>query len=148
LALVDRFFDDFLGYGGLSRGRRSSPVPASRDTGQTTTQGVWYPLVEMQERDGKLVISVDLPGTKKEDVHIEIRDDVLILRGERYDEREENQSGIYRSERVYGRFERVIPLPEGVRTADAEATFHNGVLEISIPLEKRESQEGRRVEIR
>jgi HSP20 family protein len=147
LNLIDRFFDDFLGYGGLGRSRSSSPSSLTRDLGQSSGQGLWYPQVEVREREGKLVVCADLPGARKEDVHVEIRDDALILQGERHQESENNQGGFYRSERSYGRFQRVIPLPEGVNPEQAQAHFKDGVLEITVPLPQRESSQGRRIEI-
>jgi HSP20 family protein len=145
LALIDRFFDDFLGYGGLGRG--SSLSSGSRDLGRTTGQSLWYPQVEVRERDGKLVVCADLPGMRKEDVHVEIRDKALVLEGERQQESEQREEGFYRSERSYGRFHRTIPLPEGVNPEQAQANFKDGVLEITVPLPQRQSPQGRRIEI-
>lgn len=145
LALIDRFFDDFLGYGGLGRG--SSLSSSSRDLGRTTGQSLWYPQVEVRERDGKLVVCADLPGMRKEDVHVEVRDKALILEGERRQESEQREEGFYRSERSYGRFHRTIPLPEGVNPEQAQANFKDGVLEITVPLPQRQSTQGRRIEI-
>lgn len=143
LSLIDRIFDDFLGFSGFGRSRPASSASLSRDLGQ----GLWYPQVEVRERDGKLVVCADLPGMRKEDVHVEIRDNALILQGERNQESEQDQEGYYRSERSYGRFQRVIPLPEGVNPEQAQANFKDGVLEIALPLPQRESSQGRRIEI-
>ena len=142
---VDRFFDDFLGYSGLGRG--SSLPSTARDLGRTTGQSLWYPQVEVREREGKLVVCADLPGTRKEDVHVEIRDNALILQGERRQESEQSQEGFYRSERSYGRFQRAIPLPEGVNPEQVQANFKDGVLEITVPLPQRQSPQGRRIAI-
>jgi HSP20 family protein len=151
LAMIDRFFDDFLGYSGFGRSRPSNPVSTARDlvqsAGQSTGQSLWYPQVEVREREGKLVVCADLPGARKEDVHVEVRDNALILQGERRQESEYNQGGFYRSERSYGHFQRVIPLPEGVNPEQAQANFKDGVLEITLPLPQRESPQGRRIEI-
>jgi len=80
-----------------------------------------------------------------DDVRIEIRDDALVLEGERRSEIEVEEEGVYRSERVYGRFSRVIPLPDGADLDKASARFENGVLEVEIPL--REDARRRRIEI-
>jgi HSP20 family protein len=146
-ALVDRLFDDFLGHG---PGRLWSPglFSSSRDLGRSTGPNLWYPQVEVRERDGKLVVCADLPGARKEDVHVEVRDNALILEGERREESEEDREGFYRSERSYGRFFRTIPLPEGVNPDQAEASFKDGVLEVSLPLPKREPAQGRKIEVR
>ena len=77
---------------------------------------------------------------------IHITDDQLIMEGERRQEREENEGGFYRSERIYGSFYRSIPLPEGVSDEDVKASFRDGVLEITMPMPKRE-QRHRQIEI-
>ncbi|HEX9942069.1 MAG TPA: Hsp20/alpha crystallin family protein [Thermoanaerobaculia bacterium] len=150
---MDRFFDDFLGFGGpvrygrpgLSSGSQSQAL--SRGTGAGS--GLWYPQIEVSERGGNLVVCADLPGTRKEDVHLEVHDDFLVLEGERRQEQEQNEGGWYRSERSYGRFYRTIPLPEGVNPDQAKANFKDGVLEVTIPLPRREEQQqrGRSIEI-
>ena len=63
------------------------------------------------------------------------------------EEKEEKREGFYRSERTYGSFYRQIPLPEGVKTENAAATFRNGVLEVTMPAPKMESHT-RKLEIR
>jgi HSP20 family protein len=148
---MDRFFDDFVGLGG-SRGLRQSQPSGLQGSGQgsspSLSQGLWYPQVEVREREGKLVVCTDLPGMRKEDVHVEVRDNALILQGERRQESEQGGESFYRSERSYGHFQRVIPLPEGVDAGQAQASFKDGVLEITVPLPQRDSPQGRRIEIR
>jgi HSP20 family protein len=94
---------------------------------------LWAPPVEVYEREGKLVVRAELPGLNKDDVKIEATDDGLIIQGERKREHEEQREGYYRSERSYGRFYRLIPLPEGAKVDEARAQFNNGVLEVTIP---------------
>jgi HSP20 family protein len=106
----------------------------------------WAPQIEMFERENQLVIRADLPGLKKGDVQIELRDDSVVIQGERQDERREERDGFYSTERTYGRFYREIPLPEGADTEEATATFRDGVLEIVIPREAGETR-GRQLEI-
>lgn len=137
---MDRFFEDF-GFG------RNRLVPRMRDLvgeGQRGLGAPWAPQIEVSEREGRLVICADLPGLRKEDVKVEVSEDALTIRGER---REEHQRTGY-SERFYGNFYRRIPLPEVVDADDAQARFQNGVLEVSVPLPKRESGGRRQLEIR
>jgi HSP20 family molecular chaperone IbpA len=68
----------------------------------------------------------------KDDVNVEITDDAINISGERRNEDEERREGYYRSERSYGGFFRSIQLPEGANAEDANATFNNGVLEITM----------------
>jgi HSP20 family protein len=76
---------------------------------------------------------------KPEDVKVEMTDEALVLEGDRKEEREENQGGIRRTELHYGHFYRSVPLPEGANAEQAQARFENGVLEITIPVPKQES---------
>ena len=138
---VDRLFEDFgFGRGFLTPG-------FGRGFGDLG-QSVWSPQVEVFERGGQLVVRADLPGMTKDDINIDVTDDSLIIRGERKSEREENEEGYYRSECSYGSFYRQIPLPEGINAEDADATFRNGVLEITMPAPQRAEQRGRRLEIK
>jgi HSP20 family protein len=107
---------------------------------------MWLPQVEAFERDGKLIVRADLPGLTKDDINVDITDDAIKIRGERRQEKEENEEGYYRSERSYGSFYREIPLPSGVNRDEANASFRNGVLEISMPAPTRQSG-SRRIEI-
>jgi len=99
----------------------------------------WLPQIEVRQNNGQLLVRADLPGLTKDDVKVELTNDMLTLSGERKEEKEEKREGFYHSERSYGSFYRQIPLPEGVKTEDANATFRNGVLEITMPAPKVET---------
>jgi len=99
----------------------------------------WVPRIEVLQNNGQLMVRADLPGLTKDDVNVELTDDVLTISGERKEEKEEKREGFYRSERSYGTFYREIPLPEGAKTEDAVATFRNGVLEVTMPAPKVET---------
>lgn len=135
---MERLFEDF----GFGRG-----WPERAGDARPFAGGLWSPHLEMFERDNRLVVRADLPGLTREDIDVEIRDDELVLSGERKDEREEQREGFYRSERSYGRFYRSIPLPEGVNPDSAKASFKNGVLEITLDAPPRPAARSRRVEI-
>jgi HSP20 family protein len=89
--------------------------------------------VEVYETPEELVVKVELPGVKKEDVDVTIRDNYLIIRAEKKEEKEEEREHVHIAERVYGKFERVIPLPADIDTENVKAKFENGVLEIRFP---------------
>ena len=93
----------------------------------------WMPAIDVEEKDGAYLVKADLPGLKKDDIHIELRNRVLTLRGERRDEHEENKDGYHRVERSFGSFERSLRVPEGVTEKDIHAKYTDGVLELSIP---------------
>jgi HSP20 family protein len=94
---------------------------------------MWSPEIEVLERDNKLIVRVDLPGLKRENVKIQTTHDELTIEGERKIEEEKKEEGFYRTERTYGKFVRSIPLPEYVKAEEAVAAFKNGVLEIEMP---------------
>jgi len=131
---MDRMWEGF-GFPGWGR-----MMPATRFE-------TFSPQIDIIEKEGKLVLRADLPGMNKDDVKVEITDDAIILDGERKYEHEENEGGIYRSERSYGHFYREIPLPEGVKTENATANFKNGVLEITVDAPKA-AQNRRTIEVK
>jgi len=102
-------------------------------------RSIWSPAIEVKENNGKLQVHAELPGLKPEDVKVEVTDDALVIEGERKYEHEENEKGVYRSERRYGRFYRSIPLPDGAQADQVKAEFKNGVLEVNLPLPERKS---------
>lgn len=116
-------------------------------TGRRQGSGMWTPQIETIQRGDEFVVRADLPGLKKDDVKIDITDDSITIEGERREEHEEDREGYYRSERSYGSFYRVVPLPEGAITDNAKAQFNQGVLEIVVKAPPREVSRGRRLEI-
>lgn len=99
-------------------------------------QTAWVPVVETFRRGDRIVVRAELPGLSKEDVNVEVDNGMLVISGERSDENEEERDGFYRSERVYGQFYRAIPLPEGVNADQVEASFKDGVLELTFAAPK------------
>jgi len=108
---------------------------------------LWAPRVEAFQKGDQFIVRAELPGLKKNDVQVELTDDVITIHGERHDEREEHREGVFHTEREYGQFYRSIRLPEGVLTDHAKASFKDGVLEITMPAPPVEATRGRRLEI-
>ena len=101
----------------------------------------WLPQVEVSERGGRLHVSADLPGLQREDLQLHFEHGQLVVQGERRTTRTTSQpGGYYRSERTYGQFRRSIPLPEGVNPDTAQASFHNGVLDVSFDMPVRHNR--------
>lgn len=148
---IERLFSDVdfarVGYGISSPQRLSSAFEPWRGESKFT-EAAWAPQVETFRRDGNLVVRADLPGLKKENITIETDDDVLMISGERSDETRDERDDFYRSERTYGRFFRAIQLPDGVNADQIEATFKDGVLEVTIPAPKVSAAKSRQVKIR
>jgi HSP20 family protein len=114
----------------------------------TATGNTWSPQVETFRRGENLVVRADIPGVKKDDIRIEVENDVLTISGERRDQHEEKQDGYYRSERSYGQFYRAIPLPEGVNADKCNATFNDGVLEVTLPAPKPEERKAKQIQVK
>jgi HSP20 family protein len=139
---MEQFFDDF--------GTFKFPTFFNREPFALTTEFKdfeWMPRVEVVKTNGDFMVKADLPGLTKDNFKVELTDEALTISGERKEEKEDKQKDFYRSERSYGRFFRHIPLPEGVKTDKANATFVNGVLEVKIPVAKMEST-ARKLEIK
>jgi HSP20 family protein len=151
--LIRQFTEELEQLSGQTKGGSSTSMqPTTAGSmqnrpGAVLGQGFFAPQIDVIERDGQLVIRADLPGVNRDDVRVEMTDDALIIEGERRYEHEENQGGVYRAERDYGVFRRVIPLPEGVSAENATATFRNGVLEIAMPMPQARSR-SRQLEIK
>jgi HSP20 family protein len=126
---MNRVFDAFFGRGtpNGSRARR------------------WVPAMDLLEQDDQLVLRADLPGLDREDVTIEVKDNVLTVSGDRKAEHEEKAEGFHRVERTYGSFSRTLTLPEGIDADAVTAEFDKGVLEVRIP--KPEERKPHRVQI-
>ena len=94
----------------------------------------FVPRIESAVRENMLYVKADLPGIDPKDVELTVEGSQLTLRGERKAEHEGNEGGYVHREVQYGSFVRSFTIPEGVKAEDIQATYHNGVLELSIPL--------------
>ena len=94
----------------------------------------WMPAVDIVEKEDALLVKADLPGVRQEDISITVEEGSLCIRAERKREEEKEEKGYRRMERSYGRYERVIRLPEGVSEDAIKANYRDGVLEITVPL--------------
>ena len=148
---MDRLFEDF-GFGppGFALSPALSNPSLQRRAGSTNAlqRGGWIPQIETFRRGDKLVLRADLPGLRKEDVDVEIEDGILTISGERSNEDVEDGEGYYHSERSYGQFQRSLALPEGVTGDNCDATFKDGVLEVTIPMPKQAERSARKVQIK
>jgi HSP20 family protein len=99
----------------------------------TGTTGVWFPAVDILESKDSYLIRAELPGMKKEDVHLEVQEGALTLSGERKLEEPANGVEYHRIERVAGKFSRTFYLPQTIKQDDIKATFRDGILEVHVP---------------
>jgi HSP20 family protein len=106
----------------------------------------WAPRVDIVEQDGGYELVADLPGLKKEDIKIEIQDNMLTLRGEKKLEEEKKDKNYRLCERYYGEFVRTFTLPENVNRDGIVAEFKDGVLKLEIP--KTEKAQPKQIEVK
>ncbi|HPU29408.1 MAG TPA: Hsp20/alpha crystallin family protein [Syntrophorhabdaceae bacterium] len=128
---MDKLFEDFFektGFPGIKEGQ-------------------WVPAVDIHETKKDVVVSFDLPAIDPKDVSISIVEDRLTVKGERKREEEIKEADYYRSERIYGAFQRVIQLPTEVVADKAKATYKDGVLRITIPKSQKAMPKEIKVEI-
>jgi HSP20 family protein len=97
-----------------------------------TASGRVGPSVDISEDDANFIVTAELPGAKREDVTIELEDDVLTIRGEKRSEREEKKEKRRFVERSYGTFSRSFTLPANADPERISAAFKDGVLTVNI----------------
>ena len=143
---MDQLFEQF-GFGGMGLGRGSM---SGTDLWSSTSgdRSLWSPQIETFRRGDQIVIRADVPGVKKDDIHVNVENDMLTISGERHDEHEDQREGYYRSERSYGQFYRAVPLPEGVDAEQCNASFKDGVLEVTLPAPRENSQGAKRIPVK
>ena len=106
----------------------------------------WAPPVDIRESEEALVLALDLPGLRKEDVNITLENNVLTISGDRPFEADQKNETIHRLERAYGAFTRSFTLGPTVQSDNVEANFQDGVLLIKVP--KAEASKPRRIAIK
>ncbi len=128
---LDNFFDNFF-------------APVSGSEGES----FFAPRVDVKETDAGYEISAELPGVKKDDIHITLSDGVLSLEAEtKSEDKEEKDGKVIRQERRYGKFVRSFNVGADVKESDIKANFENGVLSISTPKGEAKAEEKKRIPI-
>lgn len=98
-----------------------------------TREKVFAPACDVYEKGENVVLKCQIPGVKPEEVDITIREDSVLLKGERKEEKEVKREDYYRRESAYGSFYRTIPLPVLIQPQKAKAECEDGVLKITLP---------------
>jgi HSP20 family protein len=102
------------------------------DRGGEGIDGDWVPVMDVSESGDQVVVKAEVPGMKKEDIKVSVKDDILTISGEKKQEERAEGENWHRVERSYGSFKRVLSLPS-VDSAKVEATYKDGVLEVRLP---------------
>lgn len=108
------------------------------DLDDDISMSAWKPLVDIYETDEAIILKAELPGIKKNDVSVEVKDNVLTLKGARTEEKEIKEKNYYRKERAFGTFSRSFNLQHRIQPDKIKARFKDGVLKIEIPKPEEE----------
>ncbi|MFZ0388903.1 MAG: Hsp20/alpha crystallin family protein [Calditrichia bacterium] len=109
-------------------------------------QSDWYPSVDISENKDEFVINAELPGLKKEDIHISFKEGNLIIEGERKAEKKEEDVNYHRIERSHGKFCRTFQLPSRIEQDKISASYQEGILNVKLP--KSEESKPREIEVK
>jgi HSP20 family protein len=122
--------------------------PAGESSGnkQAITVADWSPLVDITEDDQEYLIKAEIPEVKKEDIKLNVHNDVLTITGERKYEKEEKNKKYHRVERAYGSFMRSFTLPEDADGTRVTADYKDGLLNVHLP--KSEKAKPKAIEVK
>jgi HSP20 family protein len=144
---MSRFIDDLWrqagGFGMAAPLRRAHPFAA-----MSPAPLLGLPPVDMKETETAYVLHAELPGLTREDIDVEVRGGMLLLAGHKAEDRDDHGAAYRISERRFGRFERIFPLPPQVDPGRIEARFREGVLTITLPKTARATEDNSKVEIK
>jgi HSP20 family protein len=116
----------------------------SRFAGEES-MGAWAPLCDIFEDGENIIVKAELPGIDRNDIDVQVENNVLSLHGERKREMEVTKENMYRSERSYGTFSRSFTLPVTVDTERIKAEYKDGVLFVTLP--KVEEAKPRKIKV-
>ncbi len=112
--------------------------PQTSEHGDDVVQCDWRPLVDVYETADSIFVMVDLPGVKKDNVAVEAKDNVLIIKGERRVNETVDQDGYFRKERSCGNFFRSLTFQDTIDPSKIKARFKDGELKIAIQKSERD----------
>jgi HSP20 family protein len=107
-------------------------------------RGEWAPSLDVSESKENIVVRAEVPGIDAKDIDISLANDVLTIKGQKEQEREEKEENYHRVERSYGSFSRSVRLPREVSSDKIKASYKNGILKITLP----KSEEAREIKIK
>src|SRR6516165_9691492 len=139
---MDRLFDRF-GFPSLRRVFDIEPAWRSASSFSFSV-----PAIDMSEDEKAYKISAELPGIDAKDIDVSVSGDMLVLKGEKRQEREEKDKNYHFSERAYGSFQRAFELPGSVDRNRVTADFSKGVLTITLPKTAEAQKPTQKIEVR
>jgi len=127
---MDRVWDSFFGERPLAR----------------IWEREWAPSLDLSETKDNFVVKAEVPGMNAKDINISLTGDLLTIKGEKKQEKEEKEEDYHLVERSYGAFSRSVRLPTEVESSKIEASYKNGILNITLP--KSEKVKAKEVKIK
>jgi HSP20 family protein len=104
--------------------------------------------LDIKDNDNQIIVNAEIPGVEQKDIEVLLTDETLSIKGEKKEQKEEQDKGYYRAERSYGSFQRMIPLPCAVERDHVDATFKNGILTIVLPKSKKPLNSAKKIEFK
>ena len=108
----------------------------------------WQPLIDVKENNKSFILVADMPGVKKNNIEAKIKENILIIKGDKKLEDEKNKDDYHYSERKVGRFARSFKLPKSIKEDKISAIFKDGSLTITIPKAEKEKPNDRLISIK
>ena len=133
---LSSFFDNFF---------NSSPIGFSPSTFEKFES--FSPRVDVEEIEREIVVRAELPGINDDDVNLTLKDDYLILEGEKRAQNEKKEGGVSYFESSYGSFKRVVPLDVEIDADGVDATMKNGVLTVKLPKTELSAKKSRQISV-
>ena len=118
--------------------------PTNRDSNNF---GSFIPAAELEETSENVLLKVEIPGLKAEDLDVQVTAESVAITGERKSETKTEEKGLTRSEFRYGKFRRVIPLPTRVQNTSVKAEYKDGILHLTLPKAEEEKNKVMKVNI-
>lgn len=115
------------------------------DDVEPLAHGKWAPAVDVSENESEYIVKADLPGISKEDMTVDISDNVITIKGERKHEEKVEEDKYVLVERSYGTFTRSFSLPQNVDAEGIKANYADGVLELKLP--KKEESKPKQIKV-
>ncbi|HUK07168.1 MAG TPA: Hsp20/alpha crystallin family protein [Stellaceae bacterium] len=140
---MDRLFDRFTGFGLPSLRRSFDLLPSFEPSFSFNV-----PAVDVTEDEKAYKVAAELPGLDEKDIEVSVTGDVLTIKGEKRQEKEEKSKNWYVAERTFGSFQRAFALPDGVDRNNIAADFSKGVLTVTLPKSAQAQKQQQKIEVK
>lgn len=134
---MDKAFEEFFKKPEMKLLEHEKNLPALKE-----------PASDVMIKGDEAIVKIDLPGVDKKDIQLNVTENYVEVKAEKEQETKIEKKGLFKQERSYAGFYRVIPLPAEVKAEDADASYKNGVLEVRIPLKEKLKKQKKKIKIK